>query len=310
MLKKKLEEQAPGTIKTFYYGEPSIAIPVISIKGRSSGQTLLITAGIHGSEYPGIEAAIRLKQRIKPEELSGNLIILPCVNQSAFFERSVFVHPIDRKNLNRCFPGNRNGTESEQLAYVLEKDFFPTADFYLDFHSGDLPEQLDKFVFIPGIGEAEVKKAARKAAEYLDLPFGVLSESRNGAYNHACLLGLPSLLIERGGCGERAESAINGFLEDAYQVLRYLKILNDQKVFPSKLALLKDIHYLTSVYDGLWTPAFSVGDTVNQGEIVGVIEDFFANVVKEYTATKDGKIIYQLVGLPVSQGEILVAYGC
>lgn len=309
MVQKILEVQQSGTVETLYYKISEIGIPIILIKGQYPGRTLLITAGIHGSEYPGIEAAKRIKNKILPEELSGNIIILPCVNQKAFFERSTFINPADGKNLNRCFPGKREGTESEQIAYMLEKDFFSIADFYLDFHSGDLPEKLAKFVFIPSFGEKEIVQAAHAAADYLDLPFGVLSQSRSGAYNHACLKGLPSLLIERGCFGERTEEAINGFVEDTYQILRYLKMLSDKKIFSKDLRLLEKVHYMTSSFSGLWTPLHSVGDTVKKGETLGVIEDFFGNIIKEYRAEQDGEILYQITGLPISQGEHLIAYG-
>lgn len=309
MLKRLIVEQQPGTTVTFYYEVGKSELPVILMKGKNSGQTLLITAGIHGSEYPGIEAAKRLKQILDPDKLSGNLIILPCVNQAAFFERRAFINPMDGKNLNRCFPGKQDGTESEKIAYALENDFFSAADFYLDFHSGDLPEKLDKFVFVPGVGEARTKAMAREAADYLDLPFGVLSQSRTGAYNHACLIGVPALLIERGGYGERSETAIDGFLDDTYRILGYLKILNNKTIDPSRLALLKNIHYLSSSSNGLWTPARSVGDTVKLGEPLGVIEDFFGIVKKQYIAEQAGKILYQNAGLSISQGESLLAYG-
>lgn len=35
-------------------------IPITIINGQNDGPTLLITAGIHGGEYPGIAAAMEL----------------------------------------------------------------------------------------------------------------------------------------------------------------------------------------------------------------------------------------------------------
>lgn len=57
-------------------------IPITIINGQNDGPTLLITAGIHGGEYPGIAAAIEISQAIEPEVISGCLIIIHPVNKA------------------------------------------------------------------------------------------------------------------------------------------------------------------------------------------------------------------------------------
>lgn len=59
-------------------------IPITIINGQNDGPTLLITAGIHGGEYPGIAAAIEISQAIEPEVISGCLIIIHPVNIRSF----------------------------------------------------------------------------------------------------------------------------------------------------------------------------------------------------------------------------------
>lgn len=100
-------------------------IPITIINGQNDGPTLLITAGIHGGEYPGIAAAIEISKAIEAEILSGCLIIIHPVNIRSFWERSAFVTPDDGKNLNREFPGDVNGTLSQKTAWLLSQHFFP-----------------------------------------------------------------------------------------------------------------------------------------------------------------------------------------
>ena len=64
----------------------SVDIPIVLINGVTSGPTLLVSAGIHGAGYPGIEAAIRFAREVVPQQLRGGLIILPVVNTEAFFD--------------------------------------------------------------------------------------------------------------------------------------------------------------------------------------------------------------------------------
>src|SRR5215212_10430437 len=53
----------------------SIQLPLTLIHGARPGPTLLVTGGIHGGEYPGIEAAIQLARALDPAEMSGSAIV-------------------------------------------------------------------------------------------------------------------------------------------------------------------------------------------------------------------------------------------
>lgn len=144
-------------------------IPITIINGQNDGPTLLITAGIHGGEYPGIAAAMELGRDTEPESISGCLIIIHPANIQSFWARSAFVTPDDGRNLNREFPGNANGTLSQKTAWLLSQYFFPLADFYADLHSGDIHEELYPYVYYPGLPNAEISAKAREAAMVLDM---------------------------------------------------------------------------------------------------------------------------------------------
>lgn len=142
-------------------------IPVTIINGQGDGPTLLITAGIHGGEYPGIAAAIELARDLEPQNISGSLIIIHPVNTPSFWARSAFIVPEDGKNLNREFPGDAGGTLSQKIAHILSQKFFPQADFYIDLHSGDIHEELYPYVYYPGLPNEET--AAAKSPREMSL---------------------------------------------------------------------------------------------------------------------------------------------
>lgn len=50
-----------------------IEIPLTIINGAFDGPTLLVTAGIHGGEYPGIAAAMELGRSLDPQEIHESL---------------------------------------------------------------------------------------------------------------------------------------------------------------------------------------------------------------------------------------------
>ena len=93
-----------------------IEIPFGIVEGAEPGPCLLVTAGVHGSEFCSIEAALRV-MRMDPERIKGTLLVLPILNVQGFRRRSIYVMPEDGRNLNRMFPGRHDGSTSERLAH-------------------------------------------------------------------------------------------------------------------------------------------------------------------------------------------------
>ena len=73
--------------------DTTVKIPMTVINGTEDGPTLLITAGIHGGEYPGIAAAMELGRDIMPEHIRGCLILMHPVNVQGFWARREFIVP-------------------------------------------------------------------------------------------------------------------------------------------------------------------------------------------------------------------------
>src|SRR5215472_12617347 len=98
-------------------GAPSI--PVTIVRGAKPGPTLALIAGNHGYEYPPILALQRLRAQIDPASLAGTVIMVHVANMPSFLGRTVYFSPADGKNLNRVYPGQRDGTMSERIAYAI-----------------------------------------------------------------------------------------------------------------------------------------------------------------------------------------------
>ena len=97
-------------------------IPITIINGAKPGPVLTLVAGIHGTEYVPIIAAQKIVNEIEPAELSGTLIVVHIANIPSFKGRGVYSSPIDHKNLNRVFPGKKDGTVSERIAYTITNE--------------------------------------------------------------------------------------------------------------------------------------------------------------------------------------------
>ena len=121
----------------------------VCLCGVKPGQTLAVTAGVHGCEYVGVQALRTLARELVPDDMTGNVILLPLANPYGFYAGAKRVIPEDGVNLNGAFPGDRNGSLGQRLAFALEDSLYATVDFLADLHSGDCNEALHPLVFFP-----------------------------------------------------------------------------------------------------------------------------------------------------------------
>lgn len=287
----------------------SISMPVTLING-GEGKTVLITAGIHGCEYPGILAASELARELAPDGLNGRLMIVHPVNPQAFFARVPAVVPEDGKNINRVFPGDRDGTAAEKTAYFLTDCFQSRADFYMDLHSGDLHESLVPYVYYPGAASADVVAQSRAAARVLDMKYMVKSSALTGAYNSAAARGTPSILIERGGGGKWSREEVDAYKKDVRNVLRHLGLLGGSaEPAENTPGELSGAVYLSAKRGGCWYPAVRAGERLEKNRKLGEVKDFFGNTLDTYYSESGGVVLYMTVSLAVRERGSLIAYG-
>ena len=281
------------------------------ICGSRPGKTLVVTAGVHGCEYVGIETLNRLKRELESAALSGRVILLPLVNPEGFYQGSKQTIPADGKNLNRMFPGKPDGTFSSQLARVLEETLYPEADFLMDLHGGDVNEALTPLVFFPASVPESLSAAASAAAESLSVPYRVASTSQNGLYSWAAQCGIPALLVERGERGLWSEKEVAACRENVYELMRHLGILNAASGSPClQQAEIRRAVYEEAPADGFWYPAVSAaGQKLKQGTLLGTLKDSYGNEIACYTAPFDGVVLYYTLSLGVKSGDPLIAYG-
>ena len=107
-------EIAPGTAQRLswsatelFEGVP-VSTPVLVLNGAFPGPTLCLTAAVHGDELNGIEMVRRVMHDLDPGKVSGAVIGVPIVNVQGFRRGSRYLP--DRRDLNRYFPGNPNGS--------------------------------------------------------------------------------------------------------------------------------------------------------------------------------------------------------
>src|SRR5437016_5043602 len=62
-----------------------VTLPVLLVRGKGDGKTLVVTAAVHGDEFEGVRAILVVYGELDPAILSGTIIAVPAANPPAFW---------------------------------------------------------------------------------------------------------------------------------------------------------------------------------------------------------------------------------
>jgi len=304
-------------ILTVGSGADTTELPVKVIKGKADGPVFSIIAGIHGYEYPPIMAVQQIMAEIDPGKLKGTLIIVPVANTAAFFGRSVFYNPLDGKNLNRVFPGNSDGSISEQLAHLITTQVIARSTVLLDIHAGDASEDLTDFICYYDNKDTPRQTAhARKLAQFAGFPLMVVypfnlnkTQPAEYAFKHATQQGITALSMEAGKLGGVQKKSVEQITTGVYNMLAELGMYEINRKPISKPVVLNGQHYIKSPSKGIFYSDLKSGDHVVKGQKIGYITDVFGKQIADINADQNGIILYKVGTPPVNEGETLLCIG-
>jgi len=306
---------APGeTARGFLVQEAgrgvTIRVPVVLINGAAGGPVFAVTAGVHGAEYPGIEAALRLTRTIRPAEVKGAVIIVPIVTLPSFQRRAIYVNPLDGVNPNRTFPGNPSGTITEMLTALVFRSVIAPADFYIDMHGGDLIEALVPFTLYYRSGNEALDSQARELATAYGIPVVVGSTTiRGSSYGAAALAGKPAILPESGGQGILDEASTQTHVRGVLNALRRFGVLAGEADARPTPTFLDRFIWLSAEQDCIFYPKVAVGQRVKEGELLAEFTDLFGEKVGELRSPAAGPVLFLVTSPAINRGDPLMALG-
>jgi predicted deacylase len=291
-------------------------IPLTVIHGHEPGPVLAMVAGVHGFEFASILAAERLAERVDPAALKGTLVIVRVANIPGFEGRSPNVNPVDRKNLNRVFPGNADGTQTQRIADLISREVVARSTFLMDVHSGDGAEFLEAFVGVYGGPLASDFPLALKVAQGFGFPNIVRYsmetqaqiDSGRSLNRQGVAMGKPTILVEIGQNGSREEAhvaAIVAGVENALAVLGMAQASERKTPLPEP-RLFEGTASLSASHTGVYHPVDPRPRPLAKGELVGIIRDYAGREVERLVSPVDGYALYGITGPPVEAGDGVV----
>ncbi len=274
-------------------------IPVVVIRGKTPGPVLALVSGSHGTEYASIIAVQKLITGIDPAQLSGSLIILPLVNLASFAEKVPHLNPVDHKSMNRFYPGKPDGTQTERASWVITQQVINQCDYLIDFHGGDLDENLRPYSYWAPTGNAKQDAISRDMVLAFGLDCIIIWRDRpkdpnDSRYldNTSALRGKPSIAVEAGYAGTTDPKDIDALANGALNVMRYLKMLPGAATPVEHPVWIERIDTVASDVPGIFYPLVRRGTYVASGMKIGYVTDYFGRTIYEAHAPSAGVVLY------------------
>jgi len=303
-------QTARGFLTTDIGRGATVRMPVVVINGKADGPVFAVTAGVHGAEYPGIEAAIRLSRTLDPDLVRGAVIVVPVVSVPAYQRRAIYVNPLDGINFNRVCPGNPVGTITEIMADLLFKNVIAQADYYMDLHGGDMIEALIPFTLYYRSGNERVDAASRALAEAYGIPI-ILGTTvlRGGTYGAAAAMGKPAVLTEAGGQGILDEPSTQTHVRGVLNVLkRFGGLPGAPEAGPPPVYYSKFV-WLAAEQDCVYYPKVTVGQQVKEGELIAEFTDLFGEKIGDLKSPAMGPVLFLVTSPAINKNDPLMAIG-
>jgi predicted deacylase len=288
----------------------TVRMPVVVINGKGEGPVFVVTAGVHGAEYPGIEAAIRLSRTLNPAEVRGAVVIVPLVSVPAFQRRAIYVNPLDGINFNRVCPGNPTGTITEIMAHLLFKNVIAQADYYIDLHGGDMIEALVPFTLYYKSGNQKVDETSKALAEAYGIPIILGTTAlRGGTYGAAAAMGKPAILTEAGGQGILDEPSALTHIHGVLNVLKKFGGLpGAPETGPAPVYYNKFV-WVAAEQDCVYYPKVTVGQRVKEGDLIAEFTDLFGEKIGQLRSPASGPVLFLVTSPAINKSDPLMAIG-
>ncbi|MFZ5492821.1 MAG: succinylglutamate desuccinylase/aspartoacylase family protein [Pseudomonadota bacterium] len=264
---------------------------VLVAHGSRPGKVLCVMGAIHGDEINGVEIARRVFYRTDPAQLAGTLVVVPIVNLYGFEQGYRYLS--DRRDLNRHFPGRARGSSASRIAHSFFNKIVRRCNALVDLHTGsfhrtNLP-QLRADLRDPSV--AHLTQGFGATAVVNDVgPAGSLRQAASG-------VGIPAVTFEIGEPMRLHVDEIRHGAKALRSLMAFLGMAPEAWHWDAPQPRYHDSFWVRTTRGGILLAAVGLGDTVNAGQVLGVVTDPINNRRNAVTAPQAGRVL----GMAVNQ---------
>jgi predicted deacylase len=280
-----------------------IDTPIYVSRALEDGPVLALIAGMHGDEINGMEIVRRILDGGMHQPKRGTVICMPIINMYGFLNYSRDVP--DGKDINRSFPGSRNGSLASRVAYHLMHDVIPFIDYGIDFHTGGAMRAN-----YPQVRALLSDDKNIELANAFHAPFTLNSPFRpNSLRKEASRRGKYIIVYEGGESLRFDQNAIKEGIAGTLRLMKHLNMIDEAPHPEVENKMIWSTTWIRAKSAGLFQTNVYCGQLVQKDEWVGTITDPFGEF-KEKVITPVTGYVVGLNNIPViNAGDALMHIG-
>ncbi|MFQ6024856.1 MAG: succinylglutamate desuccinylase/aspartoacylase family protein, partial [Acidiferrobacterales bacterium] len=276
-----------------------------------------LTGGNHGDEYEGPIALLKLVRSLEPSQVSGRIIVMPTLNLPAV-RAGTRLSSIDGLNMNRVFPGKRNGSITAMIAHYVHTEILPLVDVVVDIHAGGKTLNLVPCAVMHQLEDKALMEKTMSALMAFGAPFGLVLlelDSEGMLDTDVEEMGKVFLSTELGGGGTVTTHTMGIADTGIRNVLCHFGLLDETPVTPEARGLpaTRLMHtadqdcFIIAGDNGLYEILVDLGTDVETGTPIGQIH-FYETPERTplvYHARRSGTIVCRHFPGLVQAGDCL-----
>jgi uncharacterized protein len=238
----------------------TVQIPIQIRRGPEDGPTVFVTGALHGDELNGTGAIRQLLQDPDFQPLRGTLLMVPVLNILAFERHSRYLP--DRRDLNRSFPGNCNGTLASRMARTIFDNIVKRCDFGIDLHTAAV-----RRTNYPTVRADMTNPEVRRIAEAFGCEIIIDGPGPKGAFRReACHYGCPTIVMEGGEVWKVEPGIVESAVRGVKNVLRELDMLGGEGESPDYQVVVETSKWVRADRGGFLQFHIQAGDVVEKDQ--------------------------------------------
>jgi predicted deacylase len=259
----------------------SITISIIVERAELDGPTLLLMGGVHGDETNGVAIVRDIIRNEYNIPKRGTIICIPILNVFGYLNLSREFP--DGRDLNRMFPGSKNGSLASQFAYKFTSEIAPLVDYVIDYHTGGAEREN-----FPNVRCVVNNEKEFQLAKVFGAPFIVNSDYlQHSIRSTITKMEKTMLLFEGGKSNSLDRNVIDCGVEGALNVMKFLKMRNGRISKKYKPVVIAKSKWIRSPHSGMFQFYVKNGTFVKKKEIIGKILDPYGEFEKRILAPFD-----------------------
>ena len=280
-----------------------VLIPVHVRRAEKAGPKVFVTGALHGDELNGTGAARSLLSDDSLTLRRGTLVVVPVLNVLGF-ERHERYLP-DRRDLNRCFPGNSRGSMANRLAKRIFDSLIKDCDFGIDLHTAAV-----RRTNFPNVRCDLSDPRVLELAQAFGIGILLNGVGPEGSLRReATKVGCSTIVIEGGEVWKFEPSVVDCMVNGVKNCLRYLQMLDGTAELCETLMTIDRSSWIRAERGGFLEFHVSPGDIVTKGQPIATNSNLLNREQNRLDAPFDGVIIGMTTLPAVQPGEPVVNLG-